>query len=68
MNHASKAQIFAFECLAVFLFTYGYSSAVSAYEVDAQAASSSLMAIFLAAPLSGANLSPMITLSNCLKK
>ena len=52
----------------MFLFTFGYSSAVIDYEIDAQAASSTLIAIFVAAPLTGANLNPMITLSNCIKK
>jgi len=39
-----------------------------AYEVDTQAAGAILMAICLTTPFCGANLNPMVTLSNCLKK
>ena len=68
MNDAKKSQLFVFEFIGVFLFTFGYCSAVVDYELDSQAASSTLMAIFIVAPLTGANLNPMITFSNCIKK
>lgn len=68
MNQASKYQIFSFEFVAVSFFAYGYCSAVSNQELDAQAATSTLMAIFMTAPFCGANLNPMVSFSNCLKK
>jgi glycerol uptake facilitator-like aquaporin len=68
MNDAKPSQLFVFEFIGVFLFTFGYCSVVINYEIDAQAASSILTAIFVVAPLTGANLNPMITLSNCIKK
>ena len=38
------------------------------FEVDTQAAGAILMAISLATPFCGANLNPMVTLSNCIKR
>ena len=52
----------------MFIFTYTLCSAMVAYEVDTQAAGAILMAICLTTPFCGANLNPMVTLSNCLKK
>lgn len=68
MNEAPLLQIFLFECLAVFLFTYGYLCAISYVGNDMQAAGLLLLAIGISGSLCGANINPVITLSNCLKK
>lgn len=68
MNIASPQQLFLFEFAAVFLFTYAYNCSVSVFEVDAQAAGGLLMAIFFSGSLCGANINPMVTLSNFFKK
>lgn len=67
MNMASSAQLVVFEFIAVFLFTFTICSSTSVFEYDIQAAGAMLMATCLTAPFCGANLSPMVTLSNCLK-
>lgn len=36
--------------------------------MDAQAAGAILIAIFMMTPFCGANINPMVTLSNCIKK
>ena len=38
------------------------------FEVDTQAAGAILMAICLTTPFCGANLNPMVTISNCLSR
>lgn len=68
MNQAPTPQIFFCEFIAVLLFAFGFSSSVNFIEIDTQAAASILMAIFLTTPFCGANLNPMVTLSNCIKK
>lgn len=68
MAKASYAQIITFEALAVFLFLYGYHCSISVFEVDAQASGCLLMAIAFTGSLSGGNINPIITASNCLKK
>lgn len=68
IDQASYQQVFACEFIAVFLFTFGFSSAVNPQELDAQAAGSILISIFMMTPFCGANLNPMVTLSNCFKK
>ena len=68
MNDAPHLQIFVFECLAVFLFTFGYLCAITCVGNDMQAAGMLLVSIGVCGSLCGANINPVITLSNCLKK
>ena len=68
MNLADNTQTFIFEFIAIFLFTYGYTCFISINEIDAQATGCLLMAILFSGPFCGANINPVITISNCLKK
>lgn len=68
MNQADGLQTCTFEFIAVFLFTYGYTCSLSIFEVDAQAAGCLLIAICFSGSFCGANINPMVTISNCLKK
>ena len=68
MNKAPHTQTFVFEFLAMFLFTYGYSCSISITEVDVQAAGSLFLAMALTGPVCGANVNPVITIANFLKR
>jgi glycerol uptake facilitator-like aquaporin len=68
MNNASPVQLFSFEFVAVFLFTFTFCSAVNEGEVDTQAAGAILLVIALTTSFCGANLNPVVTLANCVKR
>lgn len=68
MNHAPYSQLIVFEFLAAFLFVYGNLCSTSIYESDAQAEGVFFMAICFSGALCGANINPVITIANCLKK
>lgn len=68
MNEAPRLQLFVFECLGVFLFMFGYLCAITFIGNDMQAAGLLLVSIGICGSLCGANINPVITLSNCLKK
>jgi hypothetical protein len=68
MNQAGYPQLFIYEMVATFIFTYGFTCYNHKYEIDAQAAGSMLLAFCISGSLSAANINPIVTLSNILKK